>query len=366
MCTRPTLPLLAITLGIPLLVHSVDAAEPARTSAVSAEVDRLLEAEIRASGGTPAPLASDGDFLRRATLDLTDQLPPSNSVTLFQLDPNSTKRSRLINRLVHSTEFSASQARYWRDVIFSRATEMRSRQMSPPVFQAWMTEQFEQKQSWDKIVEHLLTATGDVRENGATALLFAHGGEAAELAAETSRIFLGIQIQCANCHDHPTDRWKRIQFHQLAAFFPRVRVRPKRDATPRTFEVVSQDASRRGRRNPSPQALGLMFRRLDRNRDGKLVKSEVADSRLDRSFDRFLQQGDTNKDGGLSLKEFQKLPPPGNNNRRNDTEHYMPNLDEPGNRGDAIRPVFFATGGRATEGLDDVERRRLLANHVTS
>ena len=366
MCTRPTLPLLAITLGIPLLVHSVDAAEPARTSAVSAEVDRLLEAEIRASGGTPAPLASDGDFLRRATLDLTDQLPPSNSVTLFQLDPNSTKRSRLINRLVHSTEFSASQARYWRDVIFSRATEMRSRQMSPPVFQAWMTEQFEQKQSWDKIVELLLTATGDGRENGATALLFAHGGEAAELAAETSRIFLGIQIQCANCHDHPTDRWKRIQFHQLAAFFPRVRVRPKRDATPRTFEVVSQDASRRGRRNPSAQALGLMFRRLDRNRDGKLVKSEVTDSRLDRSFDRLLQRGDANKDGGRSLKEFQKLPPPGNNNRRNDTEHYMPNLDEPGNRGDAIRPVFFATGGRATEGLDDVERRQLLANHVTS
>lgn len=366
MCTRHTLPLLRFALGVSVLVGPSFAAKPDRPSEVSAEVDRLIEAEIRASEGTPAKLATDGDFLRRVTLDLADRLPASASVTLFELDPNSNKRSQLISRLINSPEFSASQARYWRDVIFSRATEMRSRQMSPPVFQAWMTEQFEQKQSWDKIVENLLTATGDVRENGATALLFAHGGEAAELAAETSRIFLGIQIQCANCHDHPTDRWKRIQFHQLAAFFPRVRVRQKRDATPRSFEVVSQDASRRGRRSPSPQALDLMFRRLDRNRDGKLVKSEVADSRLARSFDRFLQRGDANQDGGLSLKEFQKLPPPGNNNRRFETEHYMPNLNEPGNRGEAIRPVFFATGGRANEGLDDLERRQLLANHVTS
>ena len=57
--------------------------------------------------------------------------------------------------------------------------------------------------------------------------IFAHAGQADEIAAEASRIFLGIQIQCANCHDHPSDKWKRQQFHQLAAFFPRVQV--KRD-----------------------------------------------------------------------------------------------------------------------------------------
>ena len=356
---------LAVLACLWVLGPTLNAAEGVPASRLSAEIDRLIDAEITASGGKPAPLTTDNDFLRRVTLDLADRLPSPRDATLFGLNPDSNKRSQLIGELIDSPEFSASQSRYWRDVIFSRATEVRSRLMIP-TFGAWMTEQFEQRQGWDTIVKSLLTASGDVRENGATALMFAQGGEAAELAAETSRIFLGIQIQCANCHDHPTDHWKRIQFHQLAAFFPRVRVRPKRDSTPRSFEIVSLDSSRRRRRNISAQATASFFRRLDLNRDGKLVADEVASTRLAANFQRLLSRGDTDKDGGLSLKEFQKIPPPGNGNRRFDTEHFMPNLAEPDNRGEAIRPVFFATGGRASVGLEDQKRRQLLANHITS
>ena len=356
---------LAVLTCLWALCPALAAAEPVPASRLSVEIDRLIDAEITASGGKPAPLTSDNDFLRRVTLDLADRLPSPRDATLFELNPDSNKRSQLIERLIDAPEFSASQSRYWRDVIFSRATEVRSRLMIP-AFLAWMTEQFEQRQGWDTIVESLVTASGDVRENGATALMFAQGGEAAELAAETSRIFLGIQIQCANCHDHPTDHWKRIQFHQLAAFFPRVRVRPKRNSTPRSFEIVSLDSSPSRNRNTSPQAIAFLFRRFDLNRDGKLVASEVAKTRLAENFQRLLSRGDTDKDGGLSLKEFQKIPPPGNGNRRFDIEHFMPNLAEPDNRGDAVRPVFFATGGRATVGLEDQERRQLLANHITS
>jgi hypothetical protein len=362
-----TLRLLAAITSLTVLAGPALAADLPPASALSAEIDRLIDAEIIASGGKPAPRTSDNDFLRRVTLDLADRLPSPADTTLFELNPDSRKRSLLITELLGSPDFSAAQSRYWRDVIFSRATDTRSRLMVSS-FQSWMTEQFEQRRGWDEIVESLLTAKGDVRENGATALLFAQGGEAAELAAETSRIFLGIQIQCANCHDHPTDQWKRIQFHQLAAFFPRVRVRPVRDSTPRTFEVVSLDRSPRSNRRPSSSSrfIGAIFQKYDRNRDGKLVAAEVTNSRLAQNFKRMLERGDTNKDGGLSLAEFKKLPPPGNGNRRTDTEHFMPNLDEPNNRGNAIRPVFFATGGRASEGLEDAKRRQLLANHVTS
>ncbi|MEE3364792.1 MAG: DUF1549 domain-containing protein [Planctomycetota bacterium] len=362
-----TFRLLALITSISILAGSANADDLPPASTVSAEIDRLIDAEITASGGKPAPQTSDNDFLRRVTLDLADRLPSPADTTLFELNPDSHKRSLLITELLGSSNFSAAQSRYWRDVIFSRATDTRSRLMVSS-FQTWMTEQFEQRRGWDEIVESMLTAKGDVRENGATALLFAQGGEAAELAAETSRIFLGIQIQCANCHDHPTDRWKRIQFHQLAAFFPRVRVRPVRDSTPRTFEVVSLDRSPRANRRPSSSSrfIGAIYQKYDRNRDGKLVATEVTNSRLAQNFKRMLERGDTNKDGGLSLAEFKKIPPPGNANRRTDTEHFMPNLDEPNNRGDAIRPVFFATGGRASEGLEDTKRRQLLANHVTS
>ncbi len=359
-------PLLAVVIfGLP---DRLMAADPATTSTVSAKIDRLIDAELALADATPAPLTSDPDFLRRVTLDLAGRLPTPRDVTLFGLNPDPHKRSRLASKLVESTAFSTVQAKYWRDVIFSRATEVRSRLMLP-VFEQWMTRQFEERRGWDEIATSLLTASGDVRENGATALIFAQGGTAAELAAETSRIFLGIQIQCANCHDHPTDRWKRAQFHQLAAFFPRVRVRPVRDSSPRTFEVVSLDVnprSRSRRGNPFQNSAGL-FRQLDRNRDGRLVKREVANSRLNRIFDRLLERGDKNKDRGLSLEELRSIPQPGNaSNRRFDVEHFMPDLQNPTSRGIQMKPVFFATRGRASEDLGDLKRRQLLANQVTS
>src|SRR5690606_16353201 len=95
---------------------------------------------------------------------------------------------------------------------------------------------------WDKIAHEFITATGDVVEEGPAALIMAQMGNAEDTTAEMSRIFLGIQIQCAQCHDHPTDRWKREQFHELAAFFPRIAVRPVRvDGKRRSFEVISID-----------------------------------------------------------------------------------------------------------------------------
>ena len=325
----------------------------------------MILAELAASETTPAPLTDDDDFLRRIMLDLASRLPTPRDVTLFGLNPDSDKRARIIATLLEEPAFAAGQARYWRDVIFTRATEVRSRLMQP-TFERWMTEQLQQHRGWNKITRDLLTATGDVRENGATALLFAQGGEAAEIAAETSRIFLGIQIQCANCHDHPSDQWKRQQFHQLAAYFPRVRIRRKQDQTPRSFEVVSFDASPRRRRGNPAQNAELLYRRLDRNRDGKLSKAEVAGSPFARLFNRIIERSDTNKDGSLSREEYKSLSRPNNNNRRFQTEYYMPDLDDPSSQGTKVQPAFFATGGRASDGLTDLQRRTLLANHVTS
>ncbi|HSG70105.1 MAG TPA: DUF1549 domain-containing protein, partial [Planctomycetaceae bacterium] len=200
------------------------AQQPLSAQQVAEQVDREIEQALAEANVQPAPVIGDEDFLRRISLDLTGIPPSASEVTLFSLNPDSSKRTDLIRRLLDEREFAQNWSRYWRDVIFSRATDMRTVRFQR-VFETWMTQQLSENRSWDKIVTDLVTATGDVSENGATALLMAHGGDAAEIAAETSRIFLGIQIQCANCHDHPTDQWKREDFHQLAAFFPRVQFR---------------------------------------------------------------------------------------------------------------------------------------------
>src|SRR5207302_491093 len=91
-------------------------------------------------------------------------------------------------------------------------------------------------------------------KNGAAFFLAAHRGTDAdsERAAETSRIFLGIQIQCAQCHDHPSDQWKRVQFHELAGYFARMRERPIRDGK-RIVGIELVSAPRGEHQMPSKQ-----------------------------------------------------------------------------------------------------------------
>ncbi len=323
------------------------------------EIDRVLEKSFEAAGVTPAPLASDEDFLRRVSLDLAGTIPTPREVTLFGLDPDPAKRARLIDRLLASPGYADLWAAYWGEVIFGHATEQRAR-ATQGVFENWMKEQLAANRSWAAIATDLLTATGKVQENGATALMYAHSGNAEEIAAEASRIFLGIQLQCANCHDHPTDGWKREQFHELAAYLPRVVVRRQPDAGLLDFEVTSFSGPDY---RPKPADLA---RFLDRNRDGKITADEAKMSpRFQRIFDFALAQGDTDKDGALSMKELEALPEPPREGRGS-SEHYMPDLNDPTARGTMMQPVFFVSGQRLRGNSSDLQRREALANAITS
>ena len=214
-------------------------------------LDALLEAELKKENITPAAVCNDEDFLRRVSLDLSGSTPSAESLTLFGLNGAANKRAEVVDRLLSTEEYARNWARYWRDVIYLRATEMRSR-AAQPAFTDWMTAQLHENRPWSEITTSLLTATGDVSSEGQTGLIFAHAAEPDEVASEVSRIFLGIQIQCANCHDHPSDKWKRDQFHSLAAFFPRMRLQRKPDQGPLSFELSSLPPGfgREGERRP--------------------------------------------------------------------------------------------------------------------
>src|SRR5262249_4587198 len=151
---------------------------------------------------------------RRVTLDLTGKLPLPADISEFVANADSQKRARLIDQLLESEEYAEHWARYWRDVLSARITDPRGKQLSRP-FELWMTEQLRKNTGWDQIARAMLTAEGpctidDDGEHGALFFLASHrGADAAnEQAAETARVFLGIQIQCAQCHDHPNDQWK--------------------------------------------------------------------------------------------------------------------------------------------------------------
>ena len=87
------------------------------------------------------------------------------------------------------------------------------------MLEEWLAKQLQANKPWDEIVTGMITATGQNDENGAVAFALAYQAQPVEMAGEVSRIFMGVQIQCAQCHDHKTDAWKRRQFHEFAAFF---------------------------------------------------------------------------------------------------------------------------------------------------
>lgn len=326
---------------------------------MAGKIDALIAANLQVERVTPSPECSDEDFLRRVTLDITAELPGPADITRFGIDFDETKREAVIDRLVDSRAADARWARYWTETVFSRATNARS-VVARPSFESWLTEELGNNTGWDKIVSEMVTATGEVRENGATGLIFAHDGDAAEVASETSRLFTGIQMSCANCHDHPSDQWKRTQFHELAAYFPRVRVRQDRSEGRPKFFVESQD---RDRGNPADRIAQLM--RLDRNRDGKLTSQEVSVfPRAKDGFERILSYADADGDDALTLKEIENAPRP--QQRNNDIEHFMGDLNDPTSKGDRMQPVFFATNDRLAVGSTDQERRSALARSLTS
>ncbi len=205
--------------------------------ATSAEIDALLTKEQKAEQLKPAPQTTDEQFIRRAYLDLTGKLPTPEEVESFIKSKDPEKRKKLIDELLGKEEFARHWAGYWRDVIVSRATDPRLRRIGGRAIESWLFEQFKENRNWGDIARDILTASGALRyddtskNNGAMYFLLAHIGADAvnERAAETSRVFLGIQIQCAQCHNHPTDLWKREQFHELAAFYTKLRERPVRD-----------------------------------------------------------------------------------------------------------------------------------------
>lgn len=335
--------------------------------ATAAQVDQLILAELQRSSVQPADRCSDEDFLRRVVLDLAGRLPSPDETTYFRLDPDPDKRTKVIDRLLASDDCAVHWARYWRDVISPDATQMQSRLMAG-TFEQWMADQLKQNRPWDQLVTQLLTATGNVQENGATALLVAHSAEPVEVAAEAARIFLGIQIQCANCHDHPTDDWNRKQFHQLAAYFPRAAFHIRRTDTGLVREIVSVDRPALGRSGDRlfANAEGIV-RRLDRNRDGRLSREEArVFPPLANVFDRLLQAGDTNQDGSLTAEEMQKIPPPPEQAGRRTLEYMMPDLNDPSSPGILVHPAFFLDGSEPEAGLGDQARRHALAKAFTS
>ena len=205
---------------------------PAATTAAMgpATLDPLIEALWREAKATPAPAADDGAFLRRASLDLIGRVPTLAEARAFLAEAAPDRRARAVDRLLGSHEFAEHWGDVYADLLFGqeRKAARLEKQYDP---QSWLVKAFEENRGYDQIARALITASGDLRDNGAVGFVVARargGGGPEAVTGAAARIFLGLQIQCAQCHDHPYDkRWKQEDFYGLVAYF--ARTKPKNE-----------------------------------------------------------------------------------------------------------------------------------------
>ena len=183
---------------------------------------------------TPSPRASDYTFIRRVTLDIIGRIATVEEINKFLSDPPATRRSLLVDRLLQSEDYARNWATIWTVWLMTRSANATYREQ----MHLWLEEQFSKEScGWDKVVTGLLTATGRTTENGAVNFILTHLGEPnpqdkindegqfqmVPVTSRTTRLFLGLQTQCTQCHDHPfKTQWKQRHFWETNAYFRQV------------------------------------------------------------------------------------------------------------------------------------------------
>jgi Protein of unknown function (DUF1549)/Protein of unknown function (DUF1553) len=200
---------------------SEPAAAPSGHLEMARRIDALLEQQWLGTKIEPAPPASDGEFLRRAYLDLTGVIPRASEVREFLADDRSDKRERLIDRLLASPRHATHLATTWRNRILPLGVEP-ERGREAVGLQKWLRTRFAKNLRYDNLVGELLLAIGG--DELGPALYFQANDLAPEkMAASAAELFLGVKLECAQCHDHPFAEWSQRDFWGLAAFFARVK-----------------------------------------------------------------------------------------------------------------------------------------------
>jgi hypothetical protein len=216
--------------------RALAADDPDRVAPRQPYLDEMLRARWAAAKVKPSPIASDPEFLRRAYLDFLGRVPNLAETESFLLARDSNKRAKLIERLLEHPDFAKNLANEWLIALVGRRPQ--GNRVDTSALATWLRRQFAENKSWRETADALISARGSNQENGAVNFSMAHmQDDAVNLTSITTRVFLGQQIQCTQCHDHPANDWKQDDFWGINAFFKGMRTREVSKSTATGSEV---------------------------------------------------------------------------------------------------------------------------------
>jgi Protein of unknown function (DUF1549)/Protein of unknown function (DUF1553) len=233
---------------------SANTSAPTKTPPVQAPdikespLDQAFENAWKTASLAPSAPIDDATFLRRVSLDLVGRVPTSTELRSFLADTTTDKKPKAVDRLLASPEHAKYLARLWDQILMGPYTK--GTNVDRAAFERWLELEFTAKTPWDQVVRGIVAAKGknslggkrgpesfegglerakeerDQGVNGATNFVLRHAQTPGDLAGDVSRDFLGVQIQCAQCHDHKTEAWKQTDFRSFAAAL--LSVKPER------------------------------------------------------------------------------------------------------------------------------------------
>lgn len=184
---------------------------------IDAELERLWQKE----GIEPVEPGSDEELMRRVYLDLAGRTPSVSEARAYLDDASPDRYERLVDRLLASPDHASHLAAVWRTFLIPEGIDLAAFG-GIEAFDRWLAEQFASGDTYDQIVRRLLLAEGRLSRSGPLLFYSALKLDPDQLAARTSRVFLGMRLECAQCHDHPFEPWLQEDFWGLAAFFAQI------------------------------------------------------------------------------------------------------------------------------------------------
>ncbi len=302
---------------------------------VAEAIDQLLEKDLKAHKLQPLPIVPEDVFVRRAYLNIVGRIPTALEASKFLDDKTPDKRTQLVEQLVSSPGYDSSAFNYFADLLRLQTTH----EQYGLGWHVWLRNSLASDKPWDQIVHEMLSAEGHASKNPAVGYYLRDRGMLLDNVSNTVQVFLGHQIGCAQCHDHPFDKWTQMEYYEMAAFSGGIAYRS--EEARKVIHKISEQTKK-----THPQ----MTKRLKGKNKAEKAKAQKGLFRRINGEMRYLLRYFSRNEIEESSKQELKLP---------DDYQY-----EDADPGEVIEPATLF-GAKVSE-VKPEERRKVFADWVTS
>ena len=243
-------------------------------------IDELVFAKLKTIGMPPSPLCDDATFIRRVSLDIAGRVPALDETRRFIADADPAKRDKLIDSLLGSAEYADFFAGKWSALLRNKRTKPADAR-GTFAFHAWIRDAMLSNKPYDQFVREVVAASGEIEENPPVAW-YRQVKEPQQQLEDTAQLFLGMRLQCAQCHHHPYEKWSQQDYYSFSAFFSQV---GRKATTTKENEMIfhkrgaATAVNKKTKQNVKPAGLGAMPQEIAPEDDPRLALADWMSSK---------------------------------------------------------------------------------------